>query len=286
MVTEAPPKLFRADDLLALAKQNRFSATNRLIVDWVGLGLLDQPKRRGLGRGKGSIAVWDETQAALFIDLLTLRQRPANPIKRVGGLANLPVLGWLYGTPGVPLRQVQRALATWSGRHRQKRNTPLDDATRTASQFVKTVAHPDARVADRAHLRQLVIQSLRDRNSFDRDALHDAVRRVLDPHDEGARPGPGGIRIDADLFVGLTDARFIAIRDLETFTSDDYETARRIYIQSRAGYAKDQPHLAADPQYGHLFSETPTLEHLLNSACVDLITILGMSRTPPRPPTE
>lgn len=274
--------LYKAADLLAIAAQNGLPASNRLILDWVGLGLLDRPERRGLGRGKGSVALWNHTQAELFVDLLAFRHRANDPVRHVSALANLPVFGWLYGSPGVPLRQVQRALWTWSGRSRQKKNTALADAKRTAAGFVKTVAHPDSNVHDRARLREFVIESLRDRSKLDPDKLRELVRPVLDPHGAGPQPGPAGMRIDPDLFVGLTEARLVAMRDLATYTDDEYEHARQTYLQGNAAYAKDQPNLARDRKFGHMFVPQ-TFEVQLQGACVNLITILGMIRTT-RPP--
>lgn len=282
MTELAQEQRYRAEDLLDLVAGLGLAATNRLILDWVDLGLLDQPERRGLGRGNGSVAFWNHTQAELFVDLLALRHRENEPVNRVAALANLPVFGWLYGTPGVPLRQVRRALATWSRRKRQKKNTPLADAKRTASGFVKTVAHPDSNVHDRARLREFVIASLRDRSKLDVDELRELVRPVLDPHGDGPQPGPAGIRLDTDLFVGLTEARLVAMRDLETFTDAEYEHARHTYLQGHAAYAKDQPALARERKFGQIFVPQ-TFEIQLQGACVNLITILGMIRTT-RPP--
>jgi hypothetical protein len=134
-------------------------------------------------------------------------------------------------------------------------------------------------VSDRAVLRELVENSLRA-SSLDRDALRDAVRVVFDPHSEDRQAGPEPAPITTELFVRLAEARFTAIHKLDTFSDDDYETSRTIYVQTRAGYAKDQPDLAADPEYGRIF-QAPEFERQLNSACVDLLTILGLSRLQP-----
>jgi hypothetical protein len=44
------------------------AATNRLILDWVDLALLDQPERRGLGRGKGSVTFWNHTRGVCRVN--------------------------------------------------------------------------------------------------------------------------------------------------------------------------------------------------------------------------
>src|SRR5207247_974801 len=100
--------------------------------------------RRGLGRGKGSVAVWPFKQAELFVDLLALRQR--HRVAHVATLANVPVLGWLYSEAATPLRQIRRALATWCGRHRRKTGVSRDAAKRAARQLIKSIEHPQASV--------------------------------------------------------------------------------------------------------------------------------------------
>jgi hypothetical protein len=282
IVETAQEQRYSAADLVDVAAGLGLAATNRLILDWVNHGLLDQPERRGLGRGNGSTAYWSRPQVDLFVDLLAFRQRKDDPVRSVAALANLPVFGWLYGAPGIPLRQVRRALWTWSGRSRQKTNTALADAKRTAAGFVKTVAHPDSNVHDQARLREFVIETLRDRSKLDPDELRELVRPVLDPHGDGPHVGPAGIRVDVDLFVGLTEARLVAMRDLATYTDAEYEHARETYIHGHAAYAQDQPDLAREREFGHMFVPQ-TFEIQLQGACVNLITILGLIRTT-RPP--
>src|SRR4051794_28252688 len=103
---------YSTDALVDLARSHGERASARLILDWVSAGLLDRPERRGLGRGKGSVATWPIVQAEIFLALL--RQR--HEVKQIAALCKLPVWCWLYyGDCTVPLRQVQRAILTWGG---------------------------------------------------------------------------------------------------------------------------------------------------------------------------
>ena len=274
----APAKTeFTSADLLAAASENELQATQRLITDWVSLGLIDQPRRRGLGRGRGVAAVWPRNQAELFVDLLTLRQ--LHGVRHVAPLANLPVVGWLYQYPDVPLRQTRRALATWCGRHRRATGVSRDAARRAAAQLIGSIEHPHASVRDRASLRRLLADAMHER-TFDRDAFYDAVRRVFDPHGEGWAVGPEEARTTTEGVVRVTEARYTALNSLDDLTDREYEDARLIYTFSRSGYARQYPTFAADPSKGRMF-EDPTFNNVLNNACRDLLTILGMGRLAP-----
>jgi hypothetical protein len=277
-VIEAPPKSeFTASELIAVAQANNLQASTRLITDWVSLGLLDQPTRRGLGRGKGSVAVWPVKQVELFVDLLALRQRYG--VAHVAFLANVPVLGWLYSEAATPLRQTRRALATWCGRNRRKTGVSRDTARRAARQLINSIEHPHASVRDRAALRRMLEDSMRAR-TFDREAFREGVRDVFDPHEQGWTYGPEEAPTSTENVVRLTEARFTALSVLERLTDQEYEDARLIYVASRAEYVRRQPSFAADPHGGQLFEE-PTFNNILNNACRDLLTILGMGRLAP-----
>jgi hypothetical protein len=276
---------FKAEGLLELAVQQDLPATRRLIVDWVGLGLLDQPIRRGLGRGQGSIAVWNETQAALFVDLLKLRNRPANPVRHVAGLANLPVFGWLWAYPGVPLRQVRRALGTWCGRHRSRKTAPARTTRYVAQQIALQLDHPHARQADRKALRELLAKTMQERR-FDASETRAAVERVFDPHGVGVSRGPAIAPATVDSAVFLLHAHALGFVELDTFSDDEFEAARLIYRQTRREYVRDWPTLSHDHHGSPFPFEEPNFENTLNGACRDLILLLGMGRLMPQRQNE
>src|SRR5260370_18468065 len=84
----------------------------RLIRDWTQAGLLDRPRKRPAGRGRGSSqALYPANQRKLLLTLLS--KRPGNGIS---SLARIPVGIWMYwGDDYVPLRQARRAMLTWIG---------------------------------------------------------------------------------------------------------------------------------------------------------------------------
>jgi hypothetical protein len=276
------PAELTAVQLVDIAARFELEASTRLITDWVSLGLIDRPTRRGLGRGKGVLAVWPAAQAELLVDLLILRQQFG--VKHVALLANLPVLGWLDERPHVPLRQVRRALATWCGQHRRTRGVSRDTARRAASQLVKSLEHPHASAGDRAELRRVLEAAMRSQ-TFDRETFSDAVRRVFDPHGEHWAFGPREAPITTEAVVRITEARFAALNALEELSDREYEDARLIYVTTRTGYARDYPSFSSDAHRIGAFEE-PTLSNVLNNACRDLLTILGMGRLAPARQTE
>ena len=82
-------------DLLLAAKEGGFDITARMIDDWVSIGLLDRPIKKGLGRGKGLLATWSENQRELLLTLLRKRREIK---KLLTPLFHIPVWIWLeYG---------------------------------------------------------------------------------------------------------------------------------------------------------------------------------------------
>jgi hypothetical protein len=278
-------RFYKAEELLDLARQANLKATRRLIVDWSDLGLIDKPIRRGLGRGNGSIAVWNETQAALFIDLLALRSRPTDPVKHVAGLANLPVSGWLWGYQGVPLRQVRRALATWCGRHRSRTTAPVRATKQIAKQIAAQLDHPHATNADRKALRELLEKTIREQR-FDPAETRAAVERVFDPNRVGVLRGPAVAAVTVDSATLLLHGHVLGYLGLDSFNDEEFEAARVIYRQSRRDYVSAWPQLSHDRQGSPLPFEEPKFENVLNGACGGLLLVLGMGRLKPQKQAE
>jgi hypothetical protein len=84
-----------------------YEITVRLIRDWAQAGLLDRPRKRPAGRGRGSNqALYPANQRELLLTLLS--KRAGNGIS---SLARIPVGIWMYwGDEYVPLRQARRAM--------------------------------------------------------------------------------------------------------------------------------------------------------------------------------
>jgi hypothetical protein len=269
---------FTAEDLVQAAREAGFDASTRLITDWVGLGLLDRPRRRSLGQGNGSLkAVWPPAQKDCFLSLLHHRQT----VKQVAPLANLPVWVWLaYGNEWIPLRQARTALGTWCGRHRSRPGVSATEARRMSRRFVETVAYAHTQQRDRAGLRRVVEDSLQTM-TFDRQQFHAAVLRVFDPHNEGRTIGPSGAPMNTDVLVRAVEARFTALHQLDQFTDQQFEDARFVFLTTKESYAKEQEAFAQDPLTGQMHPGL-SLDREVNRACYDLLTLLGMNVLAPK----
>jgi hypothetical protein len=111
------PKYTKAN-MLEAALAHGYRPTERLLTDWQAAGLLDQPTKRGLGRGKGIEALWPESQLRLWLLLLQKRSE----ITQLPSLCNIPVGLWLYfGDPYATLRQVRKCMRTWAHRYGSSR---------------------------------------------------------------------------------------------------------------------------------------------------------------------
>jgi hypothetical protein len=249
-------------DLIQLADEVRLGATDRLITDWIGLGLLDSPSKPGAGRGSGSKpGTWSENQKELF--LTVWRKRVEGSIRN---LCNIPVYLWLFwGDHHVPLRQAKRAMATWSSRQ----NVSADSADVAAKQLLNDFGSgPSSRAA-----RELLAEALRGRQPAI-EQVHDQLRRAI------RRPatvtGAPPLEISADILVDLFTARLAAIAQITQIDDSIWEWARFTSLMATGLYVTNQPVLATDPRYGHIFAG---LDHatLVLRACVNLLTMLGMA---------
>jgi hypothetical protein len=222
-------------DLVDVALANGHPVSPRLIDDWVALGLLDQPTKRGLGRGMGIRATWAPNQVQLFVRLLVARETA----HRVKTLCNLPVWLWLTcGDEYVPLRQAKRAMETWVHGSATTAWGHARAAAKAASEGLP------ASVATRARSRvaQLLAEALY-RGRLDEVSL----ARVL-----GDAPGA------AD-HLRVLSARFDAVKRIAAIDDD-------AYLEARAFYGSLTPPLRPGD---------PDLQELASNACLDLVTLLG-----------
>jgi hypothetical protein len=265
------------EDLVADAKSLGRPVKARLITDWVSLGLLDNPKRQPRGRGRGSDkALWPPEQRDLFRSLVERR----GDVKRITVLANLPVFVWLeWGDDFVPLRQVRRALASWTG---PTRKVPWKQARTNARELLGQIEDPRAKREDKAALVTLVAQTAYSGVPVDREQLIDAVAKVLDPDATAAQHGPPGARFSPDGYVELLEARLVARDRIADLPDSHFRWARNAYRVSTRDYESDQPRLRAEagPRFAPLF-ERMTMEHRLNNACHSLLTLIGLGMLNP-----
>jgi hypothetical protein len=281
---DRPAVRVTAEELVTIATANGLRATRRLITDWVSLGLLDRPYHPGQGRRNGSKpGTWPLTQAELFVDLLSLRQRPENPVTHVAALANVPVSGWLWmgDAGGVPLRQVRLALKTWCGHHRSRKGVSTVRARKIAREMLRQFDNPHATRPDRGALLDLLATSIANQ-TFDAEQTQSALERVFDPHQVGRALGPEEVAATAASFARMLEAQAAGYLNLQSSTKQEVEDARVIYLQGRREYAQLQPRLASDRQGSPLKFDDATVENVLNTACSNLLFTLGLGRLSPR----
>jgi hypothetical protein len=279
--------------MLRQAREAGFTPSGRLFTDWVSVGLLDEGRRRGLGRGRGTTVTWPDEQLQLFLTLLDKRpQVVPNPIARpnpIAALCNIPVWLWLWwGETYVPARQVLRALTTWTG---IVDNISMRQARRTAAQFIGRIAHPQARKKDvDALLDLLAITGYRTplEAPYPEAEISEALTRVFDPHGTGRTLGPPAAQFTVEGYTFLVQARLRAVSGLRhgTVQPRALEKAKAIYLDSRIDYAeKVVPQIASDPEAADAFLTRdpktgivfpPTWEEIANNACLDLVTALGI----------
>lgn len=270
---------YTLQQLVTAARDAGFDPTERLVKDWVSLGLLDHARRRGRGRGKGREGTWPESQEKLFLLLLGKRAE----VKRIATLCNVPVAMWLlWGDDYVPLRQAKLALETWAGAYDR---VPWRKARWTANQLVAQFAHPEGKLNDRRKLITAVAESGFGK-PFSREEILPLLRRVFDPHGSRRPVGPPWLNATPESFVFLVEARVRAITALRESQLEEqaFEWARTAYRESRTEYARLEPTLAADAEASEWFLHRSaagivlptTIDEMVNDACIDLLTLLGI----------
>jgi hypothetical protein len=274
----AVPNRYTLKELQAAARARGFNPSERLIKDWIGLGLLDQANRRGRGRGRGIVATWPENQKELLLLLLSKR----GEISRIASLCNLPVVIWLlWGDEYVPSRQTLRALSTWAG---TQEGTSWRQARWTAQQLVEHYADAAATPAQRERLFDLVAHAAYGA-AFDAEAVQAAFDDILDSRQAHV---PTAARMTGEGFAFLVEARLTAIRWLRerkvelqalAWARTEYVTTRRDYEQLLPKLVEADPEgaakLLATSESGDILLP-PTLDQIANSACLDTITLLGI----------
>jgi hypothetical protein len=266
--------------MLEAARAAGFAPKKRLFKDWVSLGLLDIATRRGRGRGQGVEGTWPDNQRQLFLTLLDKRRE----VNRVITLCNIPVAIWLwFGDDFVLTRQTQRALTTWA---RAWRPASWGRARGTARQLVGRFADPGASRVDRDKVICLIARAAYG-GQLEADELTEAFTRIRNTAAHATTAPPGSYFSPED-YVSLIQARLLAIQALREKTLDEraFLLARQAYISTRREYEEQLPNLiaAGGPEATKLHltrTESgpyvpPTLEQAFNSACIDLLSVLGL----------
>ncbi len=262
---------YKKKDLILVAQERGFDVTARMIDDWVSIGLLDRPNKRGLGRGKGILATWPENQHQLLMTLLLKRQEIK---KLLTPLFNIPVWIWLeYGDEHVPLRQMKRSLLSWSRAHGYQANS-WKHARLSARALLDSFKHKGSTRADRNALVEVLARASYN-GTCDLLELRQSIEKVFSPDGVDRALGPRGAQLSIDSIVNLVGARFRTIDRIESISDDEFLSARTAYAQATNLYWRELPRFASDPEMGDFF-EINQVEERLNSACMSLVTLIGL----------
>jgi hypothetical protein len=261
------------DDLIADAARAGYPITARLIRDWTQIGLLDHPRRRPAGRGRGSSpALYPANQRELLLTLLSKRADNG-----IGSLARIPVGIWMYwGDIYVPLHQARQALLTWIGTPRASQRGARETAQAVLGQLDNSAATPAAR----RELRN-VLTNIAYTRKLDPDQLERAVFDVFEPSVGPVRRvvGHHEAPLMADSVIDVMKARLTAVAHLmgDQVSDETFYQARRFHLVAYAEYAVKQPALARSGavQNSGMY-EAVTAERALNDCCVHLLTTIGL----------
>ncbi|MDX6309665.1 MAG: hypothetical protein QOI06_2711 [Nocardioidaceae bacterium] len=260
------------DDLIADARLMGKKATQRMIMDWQSLGLMDYPQPQGgAGRGRGSKkALYSGGQRYLFRTLLEKRAE----VRHINPLTNIPVYLWLYwGDDYVPLRQVRLALTTYV---RKFALTSKERARQVAGQLVTELAHPDTSDTDRNKLRRLLSTAIH-KGRLDVPELADTLENVFDPHSTGREIGPPGLQLNPHHLLATAAARQRAEQALFTDTVPDrvFYDARASHCHGYLEFLREHPQRAGAALGLTLNGTTALSSEILHNACDDLVIALG-----------
>lgn len=259
---------FTRDDMITQANAIRPGATGRLITDWVESGLLDHPRKPGLGRGAGSQpGTWPIQQLKLFVTLWGKK-----PEATIAELCNIPVYLWLFwGDEFAPLRQVRRAMNSWLAR---LRHVPIRAADEAAAHILGIVDQGRPTKAKRDFLSYALRAVPADLDEARKQLVGKSRAPRADTTPEAGRT----VEVDPELIMRLLTGRVTAEGQLDDLPDELFEWARFFNLYAEAQYRQEQPMLGADSRHGRLF---PQRRHddMIKYACANLLTLLGASLT-------
>jgi hypothetical protein len=262
------------DDLVADAAALGQEITVRLVRDWTQAGLLDRPRKRPAGRGRGSSqALYPANQRELL--RLLLQHRPDNGIK---SLAKIPIGIWMYwGDEYVPFRQARRALLTWIGDPRLSKRQAKETAQVTLGHLDNPAATPAARRELRA-----VLTDIAYTGRLDTDRLERALLDVFEPSHGLLHRAVGhpGAPLTVEHMIGVMQARLTAVDLLRQGKVSEaaFYQARYANLMFYAEYAVSlQPLFARStpPQVPGMYAPI-TAEKAINEGPLNLLTTIGL----------
>ncbi|MER6315042.1 hypothetical protein ABT237_14880 [Streptomyces sp. NPDC001581] len=267
------------------ARTAGFDIQKRTIHDWIARGLLDQPVRRGAGRGSRP-GLHSVNQRKLFLLLLSKREQ----MPKLPALALVPLSIWLWwGEEWVSTRQALKAFGTWFGDGARRKAVCHEAALRMQEQL----DHPLASETARTRLvRIFEAISYRGRmTDSDREELETAARAVFEPSSVFGSAGilravgPPAAFVTVDAVLTQTTAVIAAMRALREgrLSEESLALARALFRKSKRDYAELRPYFAtqATAPLSPLFAER-TLDEELNNGGKDLLLIAGLLLTSPQ----
>jgi hypothetical protein len=252
--------------LVEAAKAQGYSATDRLLTDWQAAGLLDQPTKRGLGRGKGIEALWPESQLRLWLLLLQKRSE----ITQVPTLCNIPVGLWLYfGDQYASLRQVRKCMRTWAYRYGSSRG--YKQAKQSARALLADVPMQASKNA-RADLISAMARALFQGISTAEERRHLRDRLIGSVMNAGVEQSAAAATVEIVL-IRLLGARYLAKDDV----ADHILAWARVYhlFGLRSYIAAHES--GSLPNVPGVDFSAPDFEKLITNACRDLVSAVGMA---------
>jgi hypothetical protein len=163
----------------------------------------------------------------------------------------------------VPFRQVPRATRTWA---EAEREAPVKNVRAMAKELVERAAHKSASGKRR------IVRTLVDFPATgDPATIRDTFDDVFDPDRTGRPRGPQGASINTEGYLRIIAIRQRAVANLQRYSQQQYEAARRMYRTTRADYARAQPGYALDKDVGQVHPPVDESE-LADSACQDLLS--------------
>lgn len=263
------------DDVVQDAAAAGYKASRRLVRDWTAKSLLDAPRRRPRGRGKGSKpALYSPSQRTLFLVLLHHRHQGAP----IAGLARIPVALWLYFPDAlVSGEHARRAFTTWLADPRSS----LSEARRLAVETTARLASSGASQPSRKALEAL-LTDIAYRGALDDEAmLRLAVRDVFEPGFDGISKAVGhpSAALSTDAVVDVIRANLEGVRLVtgRLLGPTEFEHAGRVQREAMAEYIRDHALMTSEPwASAATFYEEPSLQWMVEQSCSQLLTILGL----------
>lgn len=210
----------KSDLVKALQALGYTKISERLVTDWISMGLLGEGRRlgRGKGGGRGAKFVWSDEQFALFRTIVEQRPR----VKSVVVLTAIPVETWLYwGERWVELPQVKRALTTWWGR--TQRNG-WDSSLHVARVAVNSICPPNTPRIARQDFREILAEMILQKSY----SLKDLTQLIESVRKFGPEDGLiGQFGIPADLLARSMISMVVAMEHFDEVTDEMYEDARK-----------------------------------------------------------